>query len=207
MSAIASAPAILRRAPAPNEALLQPIATAKPTIGSVIPAISAFEADRHDEVFNQDVVYRSANGDPLYGSLGASWRIHEDLRPVAIRLQNNREALIKYVMKDAKYEPAEHANKMPPRPTKVMATQLVDIFLFFNDPKQEFFFIKKGTSCQWLVRKTTGYFYALNGQHSKWQMPHRVGYEVIRKATEEESVKQLGRGITTWMKGGMKVSA
>ena len=207
MSAIASAPAILRRAPAPNEALLQPIATSKPTIGSVIPAISAFEADRHDEVFNQDVVYRSANGDPLYGSLGASWRIHEDLRPVAIRLQNNREALIKYVMKDAKYEPAEHANKMPPRPTKVMATQLVDIFLFFNDPKQEFFFIKKGTSCQWLVRKTTGYFYALNGQHSKWQMPHRVGYEVIRKATEEESVKQLGRGITTWMKGGMKVSA
>jgi hypothetical protein len=207
MSAIASAPAILRRAPAPNEALLQPIATSKPTIGSVIPAISAFEADRHDEVFNQDVVYRSANGDPLYGSLGASWRIHEDLRPVAIRLQNNREALIKYVMKEAKYEPAEHANKMPPRPTKVMATQLVDIFLFFNDPKQEFFFIKKGTSCRWLVRKTTGYFYALNGQHSKWQMPHRVGYEVIRKATEEESVKQLGRGITTWMKGGMKVSA
>lgn len=207
MSAIASAPAILRRAPAPNEALLQPIATSKPTIGAVIPAISAFEADRYDEVFNQDVVYRSANGDPLYGSLGASWRIHEDLLPVAIRLQNNREALIKYVMKDAKYEPAEHANKMPPRPTKVMATQLVDIFLFFNDPKQEFFFIKKGTSCQWLVRKTTGYFYALNGQHSKWQMPHRVGYEVIRKATEEESVKQLGRGITTWMKGGMKVSA
>jgi hypothetical protein len=207
MSAIASAPAILRRAPAPNEAAIQPIATAKPVIGSVIPAISAFEADRHDEVFNHDVVYRSANGDPLYGSIGASWRIHEDLRPVAERLQNNREDLIKYVMKDAKYEPADHAHKMPVRPTKVMATQLVDIFLFFNDPKQEFFFIKKGTSCKWLVRKTTAYYYSLSLPGGPWQMPHRVGYQVIRKTTDEESVNQLGRGITTWMKGGMKVSA
>ena len=211
---MASAPAILRRtanailqAAADLEPSVAPIATSAPAVGSIIPAISPFFATDFDRVFNENITYRSANGDPLYGSIGASWRIHEDLRPTAVRLQNNREALIKYVMKDAKYEPAEHANKMPPRPTKVMATQLVDIFLFFNDPKQEFFFIKKGTSCQWLVRKTTGYFYALNGQHSKWQMPHRVGYEVIRKATEEESVKQLGRGITTWMKGGMKVSA
>jgi hypothetical protein len=37
-------------------------------------------------------------------------------------------------------------------------------------------------------------------------MAHRVGYQVIRKATAEESTNQLGRGITTWMKGGMKVS-
>ena len=37
-------------------------------------------------------------------------------------------------------------------------------------------------------------------------MPHRVGYEVIRKATAEESANQLGRGIQTWMQGGMKVS-
>jgi hypothetical protein len=88
-----------------------------------------------------------------------------------------------------------------------MATQLVDIFLFFNDPKQEFFFIKKGTSCQWLVRKTTGYYYVLSLPGGPWQMPHRVGYQVIRKATDEESVNQLGRGITTWMKGGMKISA
>jgi hypothetical protein len=208
-----SAPAILRRAAIAIEegvvlqqAPLAPIASATPVVGSVIPAISAFEADRHDEVFNQDVVYRSGNGDPLYGSIGASWTIHEDLRPVAIRLQNNREALIKYVMKEAKYEPTDLA-KMPVRPTKVMATQLVDIFLFFNDPKQEFFFIKKGTSCQWLVRKTTGYYYFLSLPGGPWQMPHRVGYQVIRKATDEESVKQLGRGITTWMKGGMKVSA
>ena len=202
MSAIASAPAILSRSSAPNEALLQPIATTQPAIGSVIPAISAFEADRHDEVFNNDVVYRSANGDPLYGSLGASWRIHEDLRLVAIRLQNNREALIKYVMKDAHYEPI---GAMPARPTKATASQLVDIFLFFNDPKQEFFFIKKGTSCKWLVRKTTGYFYVspVNGTG----MAHRVGFQVLRAANEEESANQLGRGITTWMKGGMKVSA
>ena len=210
----ASAPAILRRAAIAIEelvALLEassaPIASATPIVGSVIPAISAFEADRHDEVFNHDVVYRSANGDPLYGSIGASWRIHEDLRPVAARLQNNREALIKYVMKDAKYEPADHAHKMPPRPTKAMASQLVDIFLFFNDPKQEFFFIKKGTSCKWLVRKTTAYYYSLSLPGGPWQMPHRVGYQVIRKTTDEESVNQLGRGITTWMKGGMKVSA
>jgi hypothetical protein len=214
MSAIASAPAILRRAAdalnkaaSAMEAPLQPVASAGPVIGSVIPAISAYEADRHDEIFNGDVVYRSPNGDPLYGTIGASWRVHEDLLPVAARLGNNREALIKYVMKDARYEPADQAHKMPSRPTKAMATQLVDIFLFFNDPKQEFFFIKKGTSCQWLVRKTTVYYYALHGSRGTWQMPHRVGYQVIRRATEEESVKQLGRGITTWMKGGMKVSA
>ena len=202
MSAIASAPAILRRAPAPNEALLQPIATAKPVIGSVIPAISPFFATDFDRVFNENITYRSANGDPLYGSIGASWRVHEDLRPTAVLLQNNREALIKYVMKDAHYEPI---GAMPARPTKATASQLVDIFLFFNDPQQEFFFIKKGTSCKWLVRKTTGYFYAspVNGTG----MAHRVGFQVLRKATEEESVSQLGRGMTTWMKGGMKVSA
>ena len=209
MSAIASAPAILRRvavalneAAAKMEAPFQPVATAAPTIGSVIPAISPFFATDFDRVFNESITYRSANGDPLYGSIGASWRVHEDLRPVAARLQNNREALIKYVMKDASYEPI---GAMPTRPTKATASQLVDIFLFFNDPKQEFFFIKKGTSCKWLVRKTTGYFYAspVNGTG----MAHRVGFQVLRKATEEESVSQLGRGMTTWMKGGMKVSA
>ena len=202
MSAIASAPAILSRSSAPNEAILQPIATATPAIGSVIPAISPFFAADYDRVLAESVTYRSPNGDPLYGTIGASWRIHEDLRPAAARLANNRAALIQYVMKDARYEPI---GDMPSRPTKATASQAVDIFLFFNDPKQEFFFIKKGTSCQWLVRKTTGYFYAspVNGVG----MAHRVGYQVIRKATDEESVKQLGRGLTTWMKGGMKVSA
>ena len=205
-----SAPAILRRT---ADVILQPtgmetvapIATSAPAVGSVIPAISAYDASRHDEVFNQDIVYRSANGDPLFGSIGVSWRVHENLVGAANRLGNDREALIKYVMNDAKYEPAEHASTMPTRPTKVMASQLVDIFLFFNDPKQEFFFIKKGTSCQWLVRKTTGYFYAspFNGVG----MAHRVGFQVVRKATDEESVNQLGRGMSTWMKGGMKVSA
>ena len=99
---------------------------------------------------------------------------------------------------------------MPPRPTRTFASQLVDIFLFFNDPKQEFFFIKKGTSCQWLVRKTTRYFYESEevniARGASAYMPHRVGYQVIRKATAEESANQLGRGIQTWMKGGMKVS-
>ena len=199
---------VIEEALALPEAPSAPIASSKPAVGSIIPAISAFEAVRHDEVFNQDIVYRSANGDPLYGSIGVSWRVHENLVGAASRLGNHRESLIKYVMNDAKYEPAEHLATMPARPTRVMASQLVDVFLFFNDPKQEFFFIKKGTSCQWLVRKTTGYYYALcAGPRSTWQMPHRVGYQVIRKATEEESEKQLGRGITTWMKGGMKVSA
>ena len=209
---MASAPAILRRtanailqAAADLEPSVAPIATSAPAVGSIIPAISPFFATDFDRVFNESITYRSSNGDPLYGSIGASWRVHEDLRPAAIRLDNNREALVKYVMKDAFYEPI---GTMPARPTKATASQLVDIFLFFNDPTQEFFFIKKGTSCQWLVRKTTGYYYALcAGPRSTWQMPHRVGFQVIRKATDEESVKQLGRGITTWMKGGMKVSA
>jgi len=209
MSAIASAPAILRRAAvALNEAaaimeapLIKPIASSAPSIGSVIPAISPFETKGYDKALNESVVYRSSNGDPLYGTMGVSWRVHEDLRPIAARLGNDREALIKYVMKDAWYEPV---GTMPPRPTRTFASQLVDIFLFFNDPKQEFFFIKKGTSCQWLVRKTTGYFYStpIDGVG----MAHRVGYQVIRKATAEESANQLGRGIQTWMKGGMKVS-
>ena len=205
----ASAPAILRRAAIAIEELVvlleassAPIASATPIVGSVIPAISPFFATGFDRVFNESITYRSANGDPLYGSIGASWRIHEDLRPTAVRLQNNREALIKYVMKDAHYEPI---GAMPARPTKDMASQLVDIFIFFNDPKQEFFFIKKGTSCKWLVRKTTGYFYAspVNGVG----MAHRVGFQVLRAANEEESANQPGRGCKTWMKGGMKVSA
>ena len=199
-----SAPAILHGA-AINQAppaLTTPVASAAPEVGSVIPAISPFFAADYDRVFNESVTYRSANGDPLYGSIGASWRVHEDLRPIASRLGNNRNALIQYVMKDAHYEPI---GTMPPRPTKATASQIVDIFLFFNDPAQEFFFIKKGTSCQWLVRKTTGYYYSCMIENEG--MAHRVGYQVIRKANAEESANQLGRGMKTWMRGGMMVSA
>ena len=187
-------------------AVVAPIATASPVVGSVIPAISAHEAKTYDMVFNQDVVYRSANGDPLYGSIGVSWWVHEDLHPVGKRLGFDRKALIDYVIKSAK-RPAESTV----RPTKTEASQLVDIFLFFNDPKQEFFFIKKGTSCQWLVRKTTSYYFEDVEAHiargTTAYMPHRVGYQVIRKATAEESANQLGRGIQTLMIGGMTVSA
>lgn len=183
-----------------------PVASASPAIGSVIPAISGHEVKCYEAVFNHDIVYRSANGDPLYGSIGVSWWVHEDLRPVAKRLSGNRDALIQYVMKDAK-----RCELATVRPTKKEASQLVDIFLFFNDPKQEFFFIKKGTSCQWLVRKTTTYYYEDVEAHfvrgATAYMPHRVGYQVIRKATAEESVNQLGRGIQTLMIGGMTVSA
>ena len=199
---LSAPPAIRPVAPA----VVAPIATASPVIGSVIPAISAHEAKTYDKVFNQDVVYRSANGDPLYGSIGVSWWVHEDLRPAAQRLGYDRDALIQYVMKSAK-RPAESTV----RPTKTEASQLVDIFLFFNDPKQEFFFIKKGTSCQWLVRKTTTYYYEDVEAHfvrgATAYMPHRVGYQVIRKTTAEESANQLGRGIQTLMIGGMTVSA
>ena len=195
---LSAPPAIRPVAPA----IVAPIATAFPVIGSVIPAISPFETKGYDAIFNKDIVYRSANGDPLFGTMGVSWRIHEDLRPVAKRLNNDREALIKHVMKDAHYEPI---NDMPARPTKDMASQLIDIFLFFNDPKQEFFFIKRGTSCQWLVRKTTGYYYSCMIENEG--MAHRVGYQVIRKTTAEESANQLGRGMKTWMRGGMTVSA
>jgi hypothetical protein len=205
----ASAPAILRRTAIAIEealALLEaphaPIASSKPTVGSIIPAISPYFAADYDRVFNESVTYRSQNGDPLYGSIGASWRVYDDLRPIASSLGNNRESLIKYVMKDAHYEPI---GTMPARPTKNTASQLVDIFLFFNDPNQQFFFIKKGTSCQWLVRKTSGYFYNAAPSNSTG-MAHRVCFQVVRKATDEESVNQLGRGMSTWMKGGMKVS-
>ena len=195
---LSAPPAIRPVAPA----IVAPIATAFPVIGSVIPAISPFETKGYDKALNDSVVYRSANGDPLFGTMGVSWRVHEDLRPVAKRLNNDREALIKYVMKDAHYEPV---NDMAARPSKDTASQLIDIFLFFNDPKQEFFFIKRGTSCQWLVRKTTGYYYSCMIENEG--MAHRVGYQVIRKTTAEESANQLGRGIQTLMIGGMTVSA
>ena len=197
-----SAPPAIRHVAPAIVAPVASVATAFPVIGSVIPAISPFETKGYDKALNESVVYRSANGDPLYGTMGVSWRIHEDLRPVAKRLNNNREALIKYLMKDAHYEPTP---QMPARPTKDMASQLIDIFLFFNDPKQEFFFIKRGTSCQWLVRKTTGYYYSCMIENEG--MAHRVGYQVIRKANAEESANQLGRGMKTWMRGGMMVSA
>jgi len=197
-----SAPPAIRHVAVAIVASVAPVATASPVIGSVVPAISPFETKGYDKILNESIVYRSANGDPLFGTMGVSWRVHEDLRPVAERLHYNRDALIKYVMKDAHYEPV---NDMPARPTKDTASQLIDIFLFFNDPTQEFFFIKRGTSCQWLVRKTTGYYYSCMIENKG--MAHRVGYQVIRKATAEESANQLGRGMKTMMRGGMTVSA
>jgi len=87
MSEIASAPAILRRASAPIEAILQPIATATPAIGSVIPAISPFFAADYDRVLAESVTYRPqtvTHSTAPSEHLGGSMRICV-LQPHALR--------------------------------------------------------------------------------------------------------------------------
>ena len=180
----------------------------EPIIGSVIPAISPTASVLFDKLFWPNVVSKDSEGNPLNGSMGFGWVdpvVVGDLR-VAHQRFKSKDALVKHLatlpswhMKDS----CGHTQPMPTRPAgKKIAKQMVDLFIFFEDPNQEYFFLKKGTECKWLVRKTSSYVFDQTAD----RLPHRVNFEFIRKARGTETIKQHGRGIPTLMDGGMVVA-
>lgn len=154
--------------------------------------------------FWRGVSKKSSDGLPLCGSIGFGFLVEpEDLQTIWLRLGKNRKAMIDYLAEKKSW----HMEGCYRPAGKHIATQIVDMFLFFQDNSQSLFFIKEGCSCRWLVRKTSGYFFH-NGPDPKFGtleawLPHRVSFELVREATKEERKPQLGRGISTLMSGGM----
>jgi len=165
-------------------------------IGSKIYAISAHFADKNDAAIHAYASRVYTDDTPSEGSIGVNWRVNEDLQSVYERFKEDRNGLVRYLKTECKTFLGEA------RPSGQEASQLADCLLFFNNPDQKYFFIKKGKCCQYLCRKTSNYYFSeRDGQDPELHMPHRVRYSVIRKATEEESKAQ--GGPATLFKGAL----
>ena len=146
-----------------------------------IPVISGAEKDTFDTAFWRGVTRRDGD-QPLEGSIGVYWHLYKDLRFV-------EEFEKEFVNPSNPRAPLEGA----PLKTAVL-TLLRAFFDFAQQGEQPYFFIKKGLRPLWLVRKTGTYWYEDRGDG--WN-PHRISFEFVRNATEEEGKNHMGIGIKT----------
>jgi len=140
-----------------------------------IPAISGAEKAKFDSVFPK--------GAPPVGSIGVYWHLYKDLRTMT------REQLA--AQKTNRVEP-----RKPEEGTIIPTTHVTFLRLFYEfgiQDVQPYFFIKKGTRPQWLVRKVGSYYY----DDTAIEAPHRIPFEFVRNATEEEGRSHTGIGIKT----------
>lgn len=140
-----------------------------------IPAISGAEKAKFDSVFPK--------GAPPVGSIGVYWHLYKDLRTMT------REQLAS--QKTNRVEP-----RKPEEGTIIPTTHVTFLRLFYEfgiQDVQPYFFIKKGTRPQWLVRKVGSYYY----DDTAIEAPHRIAFEFVRNATEEEGRAHTGIGIKT----------
>lgn len=141
-----------------------------------IPAISGAEKAKFDSVFPK--------GAPPVGSIGVYWHLYKDLRTMT------REQLA--AQKTNRVEP-----RKPEEGTIIPTTHVTFLRLFYEfgiQDVQPYFFIKKGTRPQWLVRKVGSYYY----DDTAIEAPHRIPFEFVRNATEEEGRPHEGIGIKTF---------
>jgi hypothetical protein len=157
-----------------------------------IPAISGHSGPHFDTGFWAGVQERRDN-QPLRGSLGVFWHVFRDLRTL---IPANLKTLESVDLKPDTTEGLKKALKETFSLGNAAAKGLAEFYKWATDPGQTLFFIKKGTSCQWLVRKTGPYYYEEKPADPLWY-PHRVPFEFVRIATEEEGVKRLGIGMNT----------
>jgi hypothetical protein len=146
-----------------------------------IPVISGAEKDTFDTAFWRGVIRRDGD-QPLEGSIGVYWHLYKDLRFV-------EEVEKEFVNPSNPRAPLEGG----PIKTAVL-TLLRAFFDFAQQGEQPYFFIKKGLRPLWLVRKTGTYWYEDRGDG--WN-PHRISFEFVRNATEEEGKNHMGIGIKT----------
>jgi hypothetical protein len=157
-----------------------------------IPAISGHSGPHFDTGFWAGVTNRKDN-QPLKGSLGVFWHVYRDLHQL---VPGNLKTLESGDLKPDQTEGLKKALKDTFSLGTAAAKGLAEFYKWATDPGQTLFFIKKGTSCQWLVRKTGPYYYEEKPADPLWY-PHRVPFEFVRIATEEEGVKRLGIGMNT----------
>jgi hypothetical protein len=167
-----------------------------PPVNSVIPAISGASSKTFQKFW--DNVTRDENGLPLQGSVGFHFWIQEDMRELENRFATNDAEFKSYLQQHMLTVHPGFGNGK----TKPNAERLFQMYKFMVDPMQKFFFIKKGTKCLYLVEKIRPYYYENNSED--WGR-HRIDFKLIREARGDETIPQMGRGMSTWMTGGMKV--
>jgi hypothetical protein len=158
----------------------------------VVPAISGHSGPHFDIGFWAGVQQKKDN-QPLKGSLGVFWHVFRDLHTLV------PANLKKLESGDLKPDTTEGLKKVLRETFSLGAAAakgLAEYYKWATDPGQTLFFVKKGTKCQWLVRKTGPYYYEEKPADPLWY-PHRVPFEFVRAATEEEGVKRLGIGMNT----------
>ena len=159
---------------------------------NTIPAISGHSGPYFDVGFWDGIQQRKDN-QPLRGSLGVFWHVFRDLHSL---IPAN---LKKVETADLKPDPIEGLKKVLRETFSLgvaAAKGLAEYYKWATDPDQTLFFVKKGTKCQWLVRKTGPYYYEERLKDPLWY-PHRVPFEFVRMATEEEGKARLGIGMNT----------
>jgi hypothetical protein len=159
---------------------------------TLIPAISGHSGPHFDVGFWAGVQQKKDN-QPLKGSLGVFWHVFRDLHTL---VPGN---LKKLESGDLKPDATEGLKKVLRETFSLGAAAakgLAEYYKWATDPSQTLFFVKKGTKCQWLVRKTGPYYYEEKPADLLWY-PHRVPFEFVRVATEEDGVKRLGIGMNT----------
>ena len=161
-------------------------------LSNTIPAISGHSGTHFDTGFWAGVQERKDNH-PLKGSLGVFWHVFRDLHQL---VPGNLKKLESDNLKPDATEGLKKALKDTFSLGTAAAKGLAEFYKWATDKDQTLFFVKKGTKCQWLVRKTGPYYYEEKPTDPLWY-PHRVPFEFVRAATEEEGKARLGIGMNT----------
>lgn len=169
----------------------------------MIPAISGHSGPNFETGFWAGIQERKGN-QPIKGSIGVFWHVYRDLKTLdPIKDLKTLES------KDLKPDPTEGLKKVLREAYSVgpAAAKGLAEFYKFAIENQPLFFIKQGTKCKWLVRKTGSYYYEEKTGNPLWY-PHRISFEFVRAATEEEGKARLGIGMNTmiWVQEPKMVS-
>lgn len=143
-------------------------------------AISGADSDTFETVFWKGVTER-IDDVPMRGSMGVSWQLYRDMNALRSKRPLQDEIM---ALRRNKQDP-RHPEKGVPYDAQT-ARFLATFYAFAEQTLQPFFFIKRGKTALWLVRKTGGYQYVDDPADPTWN-PHRVTFEFVRAATEEEA--------------------
>jgi hypothetical protein len=159
---------------------------------TVVPAISGCQVRQWDNLFLPQVEFDDCRT-PLRGIVGFGWldTVRFDLRDLAILFLNDRHNMLHFLSALQSWH-----NSKPYGPAgSIIANQIMELFEFFVQIEQPLFFIKKGLTCVWLVRKTSGYMF----DNLQWPY-HRVTFDFVRYASTIENMPLYGKGIKTFVK-------
>lgn len=147
-----------------------------------IPVIAGAENNRFWSFFSSRIRRSAPDGTPLEGSFGISFDIKDDMRGIAARFQGNRNEMVSFIRANYTRKGKEI--------TKHAAEMAVDFYLLAVG-NQEYFFLRKGHDILGLYRKTSSYSFDQENRY-----PHRLNYQFVRSATDEERRKSLHGRMT-----------